>query len=419
VFTYDLNGNLLSSTGNSLAYDFENHPTVANGIGMAYDGTGTRVREGNTVFVSNLFEKDTATGVVTDYIFFNDSMVARRRTGVISYYHGDKLGSVDTVTGNAGAILVQKTYAPFGKVVLQIGTLADSFGLAGQRLDPTGLYHMGAREMAPGLGIFVTPDPSDAPNPERPQTLNRYAYADNSPTYLMDPTGFATLAPDPSMTCNGQPQIREGTIGPLSLGDAVRSNFDRNVNRVPLISDGGRQILNLVLKPGSDAIADALDGHYVKASIYAAISLVPILRPLRAETGIAENVAAGSAPLRFTQTTASPWFSHDGDFAGQTISDVAAQLRAGTLTAADVPIQTVGNGIVNTRSSLALMQAGIPQSEWTLVNMTGNAQVRNEIATRLAKNGLGSTGTDVIRVTGSGSKASTLIGAGNIPQPQP
>jgi RHS repeat-associated protein len=191
AFTYDLDGNLASGAGNTLTYDFENHPRTANGLGMAYDGTGTRVTEGNTVFVSNLYEKDTATGVVTDYIFFNDSMVARRRTGVISYYHGDKLGSVDTITGTTGGILVQKTYSPFGKLLLQSGALADSFGLAGQRLDPTGLYHMGAREMAPGLGIFVTPDPSNAPDAEKPQTMNRFAYVENSPTNLFDPTGYA------------------------------------------------------------------------------------------------------------------------------------------------------------------------------------------------------------------------------------
>src|SRR5258708_26821460 len=48
---------------------------------------------------------------------------------------------------------------------------------------------------------------------------------------------------------------------------------------------------------------------------------------------------------------------------GQTISDVASQLRAGTLSPAGVPITVTENGLIaNTRSSLALMQAGVPQS---------------------------------------------------------
>jgi hypothetical protein len=73
--------------------------------------------------------------------------------------------------------------------------------------------------------------------------------------------------------------------------------------------------------------------------------------------------------------------------------------------------------IVNTRSSLALSQAGIPQSAWNLVDMTGNSKVMADIAARLSDNGLTTAGTDVLRITGSGAKASTYFGAGTIPPP--
>ncbi|MEJ1968706.1 MAG: hypothetical protein WDN03_08780 [Rhizomicrobium sp.] len=106
----------------------------------------------------------------------------------------------------------------------------------------------------------------------------------------------------------------------------------------------------------------------------------------RAGLFAAESIESG---LSFSQTTASPWFHPEGNFAGQTISDLASQLRAGALLPENVPVQVLGNGlIVNTRSSLALMQAGIPQSEWSLIDMTGNAQVEADIAARLAHNGL-------------------------------
>jgi hypothetical protein len=56
----------------------------------------------------------------------------------------------------------------------------------------------------------------------------------------------------------------------------------------------------------------------------------------------------------------------EAHFAGSTISDVPAQLRAGTLPPSDLPIQAINMGgdtlIVNTRSSLAITQAGIQQS---------------------------------------------------------
>src|SRR5208283_3950340 len=97
------------------------------------------------------------------------------------------------------------------------------------------------------------------------------------------------------------------------------------------------------------------------------------------------------------------------------------QLRAGTMSAADVPVQVVTMDgttlIVNTRSSLALSQAGIPQSSWNLIDMTVNGNVMNSIATRLGNNGLTSAGTPVLRITGSGSGASTYFGAGTIPRP--
>ena len=123
-----------------------------------------------------------------------------------------------------------------------------------------------------------------------------------------------------------------------------------------------------------------------------------------------------SDALLFAQTTASPFFSADGIFAGQSIADVAAALRAGTLTAAEVPVRVVTiDGvtlIVDTRSSLALMQAGIPVSEWGLVDMTGDAAIESAINQRLLTNGLSSAGTSTLRITGSGPNASTLIPSG-------
>jgi hypothetical protein len=122
-------------------------------------------------------------------------------------------------------------------------------------------------------------------------------------------------------------------------------------------------------------------------------------------------VAAKSGPLRFTQTTASPMFSAEGSFAGRSISQVADALRSGTMRAADVPVEFIvrdGNRlIVNTRSSLALRQAGIPEAQWNLINRTGVAEVEANITQRLLRNGLGNEGTDVLRITGSGSGAST------------
>jgi hypothetical protein len=171
-----------------------------------------------------------------------------------------------------------------------------------------------------------------------------------------------------------------------------------------------------------EAVQQLMQVATVDANLFLALATEGFSAEAEGATGgFIEARAADSAALRFSQTTASPWFSSEGTFAGQTISDVAGQLRAGTLSAADVPVQVVtmdGNTlIVNTRSSLALSQAGIPQSSWNLIDMTGNANVVNSITTRLGNNGLTTAGTSTLRITGSGTRASTYFGAGTIRRP--
>lgn len=123
--------------------------------------------------------------------------------------------------------------------------------------------------------------------------------------------------------------------------------------------------------------------------------------------------AANSAgPLRFSQTTASPFFSAEGSMGGRAISSVADDLRAGVLKPADLPVEYLvrdGNSLlINTRSSLALKQANIPESSWSLINRTGVESAEAAMTERLLRNGLGSGGTDVLRITGAGKGASVL-----------
>jgi hypothetical protein len=128
---------------------------------------------------------------------------------------------------------------------------------------------------------------------------------------------------------------------------------------------------------------------------------------------VVRGLFAGAEALFFSQTTASPFFSAGGTFAGQSIASVAAQLRAGTLAVSDVTVGVVSiDGttlIVNTRSALALMQAGIPQSSWAIADMTSNPAVVTSIMARLVNNGLTTAGTSTLRITQSGRNASTLV----------
>jgi len=125
---------------------------------------------------------------------------------------------------------------------------------------------------------------------------------------------------------------------------------------------------------------------------------------------VGKEVAGGG--LNFTQTTASARFSEAGTFSGKTIGEVANDLRTGVLKATDMPVEYIERDgvklIVNTRSSLALRRAGIPESEWNLVNKTGDAFTETKITERLARNELTEEGIDAVRITGSGKNASNL-----------
>lgn len=120
----------------------------------------------------------------------------------------------------------------------------------------------------------------------------------------------------------------------------------------------------------------------------------------------------GEAALpRFTQTTASGVF-RNGPLAGRSIGDVAGDLRAGSISPADLPVDVIsrdGNLLgLNTRSMLALRRAGISPSDWTMVDRTGQDAFEQLLEERLARNGLTNAGTDALRITGAGQWASWL-----------
>lgn len=56
--------------------------------------------------------------------------------------------------------------------------------------------------------------------------------------------------------------------------------------------------------------------------------------------------------------------------------------------------------ILNTRSSAALMQAGIPRNAWNVVNQTGVSSFESMLTGQLIRNGL-INGTNTIRQSGT------------------
>jgi hypothetical protein len=86
------------------------------------------------------------------------------------------------------------------------------------------------------------------------------------------------------------------------------------------------------------------------------------------------------------------------------VDDLVGALKNGELKPSQVPIDYVvkdGNTLIlNTRSSQALTQAGIPRNQWNAVNRTGNDMYEQMLTDQLTRNKLDFSGTPTVRPSG-------------------
>jgi RHS repeat-associated protein len=208
-YTYDQNGNQLSAGSRTFAYDLGNRlKTTTQGSTTTtylYDGDGVRLqastgaqanRKTNFLWDVNQAlpqlaqERDGSGSLLRRYTYGTQriSMTAGNST---SYYIRDGLGSSVNLTSSSGATQWTWSYEPFGSIRTETkasGNQPDNFlKFTGEYLDPTGLYHLRARQYDPVSGRFLHPDPVQA------DTLDpynsSYVYAGNRPSVMVDPSG--------------------------------------------------------------------------------------------------------------------------------------------------------------------------------------------------------------------------------------
>jgi RHS repeat-associated protein len=137
-------------------------------------------------------EQDGAGALVRRYLSGLDTISVAASASDVFFYHRDPLGSVRDITDANGNQVAGYDYEPYGVIRTQTGTLDQPLGFTGQYQDPTGLYHLRARQYDPTTGRFLGVDPAE-------QTLNGlaispYGYAGSQPTTSVDPSGL-TLVP--------------------------------------------------------------------------------------------------------------------------------------------------------------------------------------------------------------------------------
>ena len=205
--TFDLNGNMTAKGTNAYTYDFEDRlkqTTIGSAISQyQYDGLGHRyakigvattryVLDLNGTLSKVLMETD-ATNTVSAYYVYGLGLISRiSAAGAASYYHFDTRGSTIALTDAAGTVTDKYAYDPFGNLSNSQGATPNPFKYVGQygvMDEGNGLYYIRARYYDAQLGRFINKDPKMG-NDQDGQSLNRYAYAQNNPVMMVDPSGF-------------------------------------------------------------------------------------------------------------------------------------------------------------------------------------------------------------------------------------
>ncbi|MET7486612.1 RHS repeat-associated core domain-containing protein [Streptomyces sp. NPDC005538] len=206
-FKYDEQGNTTkrygtTGTAQSLVWDIEGElRSLTEGTKTTdylYDANGELlIRRGPDKTVLYLagqeLHYDTAAKKFSAQRYYSagDTTAVRTETALswlVDDHHGTASMTVDATT----QAITRRYTKPFGESRGTSSTWPDDKGFLGKPVDvDTGLTHIGAREYDPATGRFLSADPVLAPGDH--ESLNGYAYANNTPVTMSDPTGLRPI----------------------------------------------------------------------------------------------------------------------------------------------------------------------------------------------------------------------------------
>jgi RHS repeat-associated protein len=368
-------------------------------------------------------------------------------TPTVKYNLDDHLGSSNVSVDDTGALVSFEEYYPFGET---------SFGSYGKKRyrfcgkekdEESGLYYYGARYYSPWTCRFVSVDPKSLKYVHQ----SPFVYADNNPIGKIDHNGEGTGEGEgkSSSQPTQQPKTSQIPILELPTNKPVSTEVKLPAT-IKAINNLKTQVNNSIPIPPQKqtSIGPYNPQDYNEGYLKQSKSLAELQRKINEGQqlgqklqpflfgggdmgygtgktlieGMKQGLSIAALELtigsvlskiqtakllynaKWTQTTYSASFSVDeGLLASKTIEDVTKMLKVGSLTPKDIPVDViVRNGqtlIVNTRSSIALKNAGISYENWNVVNRTGQEWFEKTITQRLANNKLTEAGTNMIRMS--------------------
>ncbi len=292
-YTYDSNGNQLTAGTRTFTYDLANRlKTTVSGsttTTYTYDGDGVRQQtstgtaaSAKTNFVWDInqglpqvaLERNGSNNLQRQYIYGLKRI--RQTVGTASYYHTDQLGSVTNTTSASGASQRTWSYEPYGVIRTSTGSSPTNFvNFTGDYLDPTGLYHLRARQYDPVSGRFTRTDAWEAGSGDL--GLSADAYVADRPTVLIDPSGLCAQssggAADTALDLAASPDY-QATRG--LAGRNPSSGFPSCQAHGWVNSYGTKLVTQVARTPDGPAVPWGLVLHAVRGVQYAAV-VVPFI----------------------------------------------------------------------------------------------------------------------------------------------
>ena len=169
-------------------------------MSFSYDPFGRRIQKSSSSGATNYFydgvdstQEVDASGVLLARYTKGDSIdepLAELRTGTVSYYDQDGLGSVTSLSTLSAGLANTYLYDTFGNLTASTGSFGNPFQYTGRDFDSeTGLRYYRARYYDSSTGRFISEDPVHFNG----GGVNFYRYVNNNPTTFTDSSG---LSPD-------------------------------------------------------------------------------------------------------------------------------------------------------------------------------------------------------------------------------
>ncbi|MFV2198882.1 RHS repeat-associated core domain-containing protein [Nocardiopsis sp. LOL_012] len=262
AYTHDADGNLTSDGSTTYTYDAPGRLTSADTAEGTYsytydaDGNRTTASLDGQLQHSNIWDVlhplpqiisdyDGTGALNATYTYNPRGQVQTQNHSEAGYqqYHLDWLGSVADITSADGTPQHRYSYTGFGVTEhTQPGTEAPSnpFTYIGQYAEPGAGLYLHDRDYRPGLGRFTTADP--APRSALTPYTSAYAYAENLPTSLTDPSGRCPICISIGVGA-ALGAVIEGGIYAYTTDDFTWSGLAQSVGRGALFGAVGGALM--------------------------------------------------------------------------------------------------------------------------------------------------------------------------------